>query len=74
MMMEERLEEGRREMEECERVRRKVEDSLKEMERLRREGQAGGEMGVSGNGGQSKAKELDDIHSLWQTIYKVDDD
>jgi hypothetical protein len=61
MMMEEQLEEGRREMGECERVRRKVEESLREMEGL-------------GRDSDFKAKRRDDTQRLWQMIHELDHD
>jgi mediator of RNA polymerase II transcription subunit 7 len=72
MMMEEQLEEGRREMEECERVRGKVEESLREMEGLVRDSEVGG--GANGVGKNDAANEQDDTQRLWQMIHELDHD
>jgi hypothetical protein len=71
MMMEEQLEEGRREMEECERVKAKVEESLKTMEGLglNVEGSS-----VNGVAKDAKAKETEDTQRLWQMIHEMDPD
>jgi mediator of RNA polymerase II transcription subunit 7 len=74
MMMEEQLEEGRREMEECERVRGKVEESLKAMEGLGLNAEGSGVRGVNGVVKNTKAKEMDDTQSLWQMIHEMDPD
>jgi mediator of RNA polymerase II transcription subunit 7 len=74
MMMEEQLEEGRREMEECERVRGKVEESLKAMEGLGLNAEGSGVRGVNGVVKDSKAKEMEDTQRLWQMIHEMDPD
>jgi mediator of RNA polymerase II transcription subunit 7 len=71
MMMEEQLEEGKREMEECERVKAKVEESLKAMERLGLNTEGSGVNGVAKD---AKAKETEDTQRLWQMIYEMDPD
>ena len=73
MMMEEQLEEGRREMEECERVRGKVEESLKAMEGLGLNAKGSGVRGVNGVK-DVKAKEMEDTQRLWQMIHEMDPD
>ena len=74
MMMEEQLEEGRKEMEECERVRGKVEESLKMMEGLGLNAEGSGVRGVNGAVKDAKAKEMEDTQSLWQMIHEMDPD
>jgi hypothetical protein len=71
MMMEEQLDEGKREMEECERVKAKVEESLKAMERLGLNTEGSGVNGVAKD---AKAKETEDTQRLWQMIYEMDPD
>jgi mediator of RNA polymerase II transcription subunit 7 len=71
MMMEEQLEQGRREMEECDRVRRKVDESLREMEGFGRDSEVGGR-GMNGVGGEAKTKEVEDTQRLWQMIHELD--
>ena len=72
-MMQEQLEEGRREMAECERVRRKVEESLMEMEALGKDGEFAGGEPLNGIGsGDSEAQERDDTQNLWRLIHELD--
>jgi mediator of RNA polymerase II transcription subunit 7 len=71
MMMEEQLEEGRREMEECERVKAKVEESLKTMEGLGLNAECSSVNGVAKD---AKAKETEDTQRLWQMIHEMDPD
>lgn len=72
-MMQEQLEEGKREMAECERVRRKVEESLVEMEALGKDGEFVGGKALNGLGsGDSEAQERDDTQSLWHLIHELD--
>jgi mediator of RNA polymerase II transcription subunit 7 len=71
MMMEEQLEEGRREMEECERVKAKVEESLKAMEGLSLNAEGSGVNGVVKD---AKVKEMEDTQRLWQMIHEMDPD
>jgi mediator of RNA polymerase II transcription subunit 7 len=73
MMMEEQLEEGRREIEECERVKEKVEQSLMEIEELGKNIQTE-RRGINGVGGDSNAKESEEAQKLWQMIYELDND
>jgi mediator of RNA polymerase II transcription subunit 7 len=74
MMMQEQLEEGKREMAECETVRRKVEESLRQMEAFGRDGEIVGGKGLNGVDGDSKPTERDDTRSLWRMIHELDHD
>ena len=72
-MMQEQWEEGRREMGECERVRRKVEESLMEMEALGKDGEFARGEALNGIGtGDSEAQERDDTQNLWRLIHELD--
>jgi mediator of RNA polymerase II transcription subunit 7 len=71
MMMEEQLDQGKKEMEECERVRKKVDESLREMEGFGRDSETEGN-GVNGVGGEAKTKEVEDRQRLWQTIHELE--
>ena len=73
MMMEEQLEEGRREIEECERVKEKVEQSLMEIEELGKNIRTE-RRGINGVGGDSNVKESEEAQQLWQMIYELDND
>jgi mediator of RNA polymerase II transcription subunit 7 len=74
MMMEEQLGEGRREMEEYERVKAKVEESLKAMEELGLNAEGSGVRRVNGSVKDAKAKEMEDTQRLWQMIHEMDPD
>ena len=74
MMMEEQLEEGRREMEECEKVKAKVEESLKVMEELGLNAEDSGVRRADGVVKDAKAKEMEDTQRLWQMIHEMDPD
>ena len=71
-MMEEQLEEGRKEMEECERVKRKVEESLKEMEGFGRDEETG-ESSINGAGKGTMVKEMEDTQRMWKMIHELED-
>ena len=73
MMMEEQLAEGRREMEECERVRGKVEESLREMEGFGRDGETAEKSETSAEK-RDVEKEVEDTQRMWQMIQALDDD
>ena len=72
MMMEEQLEEGRKEMEECERVKGKVEEKLKEMEGFGRDGDTGGSR-VNGVGKGTMVKETENTQRMWKMIHELED-
>ena len=72
MMMEEQLAEGRRELEECERVKRKVEDRLTEMEGFGGDGEIGLRSGNS-VGEEYRGKEAEDTRRMWQMIHELYD-
>ena len=69
MMMEERIEEGRREIEECDRIREKTERTLKELEE---EGRVinGEEKPTSANGAQGGKEDAKTVEArrLWRMI------
>lgn len=68
-MMEEQLEEGRREMEECDVVKRKVERVLREIE----DGKFHGGRGDSGQdmGAKAQGEELH-VKQLWKMMTDID--
>lgn len=79
--MEELVEEGRREMEECDRVKGKVERALREIEEGGRDGGGGGGGGGVGSGGKGldagnsmvhdKGRQ-DDAKRLWKMMNDID--
>jgi len=79
--MEEQIDEGRREIEECDRVKEKVENMLKELEEEgRREASGGGTISATnglqdGDGHEPSDEKVAEAKRLWEIINEeVDDD
>ena len=70
-MMEERLEEGRKEIEACDQMKMKVEAKLHEFAAQKKPGSAFIEDKLTVNG-PGKTTELDDDRTMWQTIHALD--
>ena len=70
MMMEKQLEEGRKELDECERVKEKVEEKLRDM------GSLGQEKDLVHYTTSAKVQngETNDTRRLWQAIHDMDGD
>ena len=73
MMMEEQLEEGRKELEECERVKDKVDESLKAMEGFVKNEKTG-TMSVNGVGKGTTLEEVETTQRMWKIIQELDHD
>ncbi len=73
MMMEKQLEEGKQELEECERVKEKVDEKLREMGSF---GQERNTFSVTKNEGDTKTTDVnaDDARRLWKAINDMDGD
>lgn len=70
-MMEERIEEGRREIEECDRIKIKTEQILKDLEEEGRE-VVGGEMNGGANGAHDGVEDAKtaEARKLWRMIHE----